>query len=735
MKTNITTTKPIIIAITLLCTFAAVLRHNGASRDSVAAQTTDVSRSSSAAIKDSFGQLPLYFLANQGQLARRVAFYVPGREQTLFFTPQGITFALHNQAQWNLQLEFVGANPHVKPVGREQAEAEFNYFNGTPDQWQTGIKTYRSIVYENLWPGIDLVYSGHVNQMKYEFHVQPGADPAQIKLAYRGASSLQLTEAGALEVKTPVAAFTDDQPVSYQEIAGQRVTVTTAYALARKGHSYSFQLGQYDRSQPLVIDPVMIVYCGYIGGTGTDLGTDIAVDNEGNAYVTGYTNSRSKGVVPAFPTKVGPELNFQSDSACSDCFDAFVAKVNKEGKLVYCGYIGGNARDWGFGITVDSKGRAYVVGQTASSKFPLNIGPKLYKSGGQDAFIARVSADGTKLEYCGYIGGDMHNDSAADVAVNSEFEAYVVGSTDSRDLPGEMAAYTSWNWNHSGGMSDAFVVKIKDGGAAVEYAGYLGGNQFDAGMGIDVDEKSNAFVGGYTQSNETSFAVKVGPDLTFNGSQDGFVARINADGKTLDYCGFIGGSGDDDVSGIAVTTIGEAYLVGSTTSTQTTFPVIGDSVDATHNGGNDAFIARVKEDGSSLWLSGFVGGSGSDSGIAISLDATGNAYIAGVTVSNETSFPETDGPDLTYNETGDAFVAKLRADGKIVYCGYVGGKQGDYAWGIATDKTLPDAEAFIVGRTNSTQTDAFPLKAGPDLTYNGSGPPLGFDAFVAKISK
>jgi hypothetical protein len=727
------TIKTICLTIALFA-LALLLNQNNISHRTVAAH--DAATESSKAAKEAFGKLPLYFLENQGQLDPRVSFYVPGREQTLYFTPQGISFALtpaHQSSQWNLQLKFVGANPHVQPRGREQAAAEFNYFTGAADEWQTGVKTYTSIVYENLWPGIDLVYAGHVNQMKYEFHVKPGADPAQIKLAYHGAESLALTAAGALEIKTPITSFNDDQPVSYQEIAGQRVNVPTAYALERTGHAYHFTLGAYDRSQPLVIDPAMLMYCGYIGGSGTDIGTDIAADKEGNAYVTGFTNSKHKGVINPFPVTVGPELAFQSDNVCGDCYDAFVAKVNKEGKLVYCGYIGGNKSDSGYGITVDSKGRAYVVGQTASTKFPVNVGPKLVKSGTHDGFIARVSADGKTLEYCGYIGGTANNDTAVDVAVNSDFEAFVVGSTDSKDLLNVMGASTSWQWTYGDGLGDAYALKIKDGGASVVYGGFIGGVQWDVGTSIDVDAKGNAYVGGYTQSDHATFPIKIGPDLTFNGSQDGFVARINDKGDGLDYCGYLGGSGDDDVSGLAVTEGGEAYLTGGTTSNN--LPIAGAAADASYNGSGDAFIAVVKEDGSSLALSGYFGGKQSESGIAISLDASGNAYITGATDSDESTFPVTDGPDLTFNGTADVFVAKLRNDGMVIYCGYLGGKLEDVPWGIATDKTLPDAEAFLVGRTNSTQTHAFPLLNGPDLTFNGNGPPLGNDAFVAKISK
>ncbi|MBI3988741.1 MAG: hypothetical protein HY347_03900 [candidate division NC10 bacterium] len=198
-----------------------------------------------------------------------------------------------------------------------------SYFKGSREQWKTGLSTYATLVYPDLWPGIDLVYSGTVNRLKYTFLVKPGADPSQIKLAYRGVTAVRLTEAGQLEVSTPVGRFQDDRPVSYQEVDGRRVEVPTAYALDPNATSesqvYGFSLGAYDQEKPLLLDLAVLIYAGYIGGDGSEWGFGIAVDRAGSAYITGGTTSTEA----TFPVTVGPDLTFNGD------WDAFVAKIGE----------------------------------------------------------------------------------------------------------------------------------------------------------------------------------------------------------------------------------------------------------------------------------------------------------------------------------------------------------------------------------------------------------------------
>ncbi|MBN2437241.1 MAG: SBBP repeat-containing protein, partial [Deltaproteobacteria bacterium] len=350
-----------------------------------------------------YGNIPLFFIPNKGQLDERVAYAIRGRDKSVYFTPEGLTFVLSepvkalpankkrflreiepgeveqvvHQKRWVVKLGFVGSRRDVRPESLEQADTLISYFRGRPGEWKAGLRTSSKIIYRDLWPGIDLVYYGTVNRMKYEFIVHPGADPERIRLSWRGADRVEVTREGRLELTTPAGILQDDIPVAWQETDGQRTGVPVAYALERMpgvhladlslsaddsaafygtcpqygDHVYGFKVGAYDRSRTLVLDPAMLVYCGYIGGSNGDIGIGIAVDGAGNAYVTGYTASTEA----TFPVAVGPDLTFNG------LIDAFVAKVNASGTaLAYCGYIGGSGLDIGYGIAVDGAGNAYV---------------------------------------------------------------------------------------------------------------------------------------------------------------------------------------------------------------------------------------------------------------------------------------------------------------------------------------------------------------------------------------
>jgi hypothetical protein len=709
--------------------------------------TSEPDSGARADIEEHFGKLPLYFIENRGQVDSRVAYYVKGRDKTLFFTSEGLTLVLNGKDEvsssnetgfrrvsyssggdqsgkvssmrrWVVKLDFVGANSDVRPVGVEPTEAVFSYFKGPRDQWKTGLKTYASVIYRDLWPGIDLVYTGTVNRLKYRFVVRPGADPEVIRLAYRGATSVVVTDGGQLGVNTPVGGFNDDRPYSYQEVKGQRVEVATGYRLqggsTKEASIYGFKVDPYDRSIPLIIDPAVLVYCGYIGGSGYDTIRGIAVDDDGNAYITGITSSTETN----FPVTVGPDLTYNGED-----YDAFVAKVNATGTaLDYCGYIGGSNYDLGRGIAVDDDGSAYITGSTRSteSTFPVTVGPDLTYNGSQDAFIAKVNVSGTALDYCGYIGGSW-GDSGYGIAVDVDGNAYVTGETSSNEANFPVTVGPDLTYD---GSLDAFVAKVNASGTALDYCGYIGGSGNEDGGRIAVDDAGNAYITGTTRSTEDSFPVTVGPDLTYNGSEDAFIAKVNVSGTAFDYCGYIGGDSRDYGCGIAVDDDGSAYVTGWTFSTESTFPVtVGP--DLTYNGSQDAFIAKVNVSGTALDYCGYIGGSSSDSGWGIAVDGDGNAYITGGTSSTEANFPVTVGPDLIYNGGHDVFIAKVNASGTALdYCGYIGGSNYDLGRGIAVDD---DGSAYITGSTRSTES-TFPVTVGPDLTYNGSQ-----DAFIAKV--
>ena len=270
-------------------------------------------------------------------------------------------------------------------------------------------------------------------------------------------------------------------------------------------------------------------------------------------------------------------------------------------------------------------------------------------NGGNDAFVAKVRADGTSLVYCGFIGGKAP-DYGFGIAVDSGGNAYVAGSTDSAD--GSFPVIGGLDSTHNGGTRDAFVVKVRADGTSLIYCGFIGGTGYDQGNGIAVDSSGSAYVTGSTDSSAggagaLGFPVTIGPDLTQNGSNDAFVAKVRADGTGLVYCGFIGGTGIDGGQGVAVDSDRNAYVTGYTTSTATSFPeTVGP--DLSHNGDFDAFVAKVRADGTALTYCGFIGGSGEEFGPSsgIAVDSSGNAYVTGHTTSTETSFPVIVGPDL-----------------------------------------------------------------------------------------
>ena len=304
--------------------------------------------------KAGLGKLPLYFIENRGQIDARAAYYVQGARTGVYFTKTGIVYALTSPAEKQsdaagpaaagegrfrsasfspldrdpeaqatrrhaIRLDFEGANPDVKLVGHGRTEAVVSYFKGTPSEWKTALPTYAGVVYEELWPGIDLVYGGETGKLKYSFLVKPGADPSRIRLTYRGASAVRLTDAGRLQVETTAGGFEEDVPYAYQEDGGgkARTEVQAAFELeaaaGRGEHGFGFQVGNYDKTRTLVLDPVVLAYCGYIGGSGNDLGGGIAVDTAGNAYVAGYTDSTE----PGFPVTVGPDLSYNGGHATS----------------------------------------------------------------------------------------------------------------------------------------------------------------------------------------------------------------------------------------------------------------------------------------------------------------------------------------------------------------------------------------------------------------------------------
>jgi len=658
-----------------------------------------------------FSNLPLLFVENRGQLAETVRFSVPGSGRTLYFTREGITVALEGDGRrWALKLDFVNANPDVVLRGEEAQQAIFSYFQGNdPEKWQAGCPTYARILYEDLWPGIDLVYRGEVNRLKHEFAVAPGADPRRIRFEFRGATDVRLDGEGDLVLETPLGSFEDARPVAYQMRDGERIEVDAAFAL--EGTRVGFMLGAFDATCPLVLDPETIVYSGFLGGSSTDTGVEIAVDAAGAAYVTGATQSAD------FPTAGGLDPSFNGG-----LLDAFVAKIDATGDaLLFSGFLGGSSIDFSNGIAVDAAGAAYMTGGTRSSDFPAVGGlGSSYNGGYYDAFVAKVDPTGTALVYSGLVGGSW-TDNGTGIAVDTDGAAYVQGLTGSRDFPVVGNLGPSFN----GGPLDAFVMKVNRTGDALAYSGFLGGSGEDCGLGIAVDLSGAAYLTGYTDSVDFPTVGGLGP-IHDNGRYntfadfDAYVAKVDPSGSMLVYSGCLGGTSGEFGWDIAVDASGAAYVTGTTASSD--FPTVGGLDPSFHGGSLDAFVAKIDSTGDAILFSGFLGGSNSEEGRGIAVDGSGAVYLTGLTASAD--FPVLGGLDASYNGgASDAFVAKVSPAGTaLVFSGFLGGSDSDEGTSIAVG---PEGFAYATGWTDSTD---FPTMGGLGPSYNGSR-----DAFVTKI--
>ncbi|HUW15316.1 MAG TPA: SBBP repeat-containing protein, partial [Anaerolineae bacterium] len=404
--------------------------------------------------------------------------------------------------------------------------------------------------------------------------------------------------------------------------------------------------------------------------------------------------------------------------------------------LVYAGYIGGSLDDEGNGIAVDAAGSAYIVGTTQSSQatFPVSgTWLDLTQNGGWDAFVAKVNSTGTGLDFCGYVGGG-ESDYGTSIALGSGSNFYITGytgSTQANGFPISGGPDTTFN----GGDLDAFVAKIREL-TGTQYCGYIGGSMNEWGHGIAVDAWGRAHVAGSTLSNDHTFPngggmlAYVGPDAFNNGKLDAFAVRVKSDGSGLEQATYFGGTSDDEGYGIAVDDTANVYVTGKAGSPLFVFGGVP-GPDTSHNGGAEAFVAKIIPDWSALEYGGYIGGHSADVGRGIAVDSTGAADIVGITGSDQDSFPDGNGfgsvPgfDQTFNGTMDAFVVKVKPTGTgLVYATYFGGQSRDDGIGIAVDRA---GNAFITGFTRSTP-GTFPRTVGPDLNWNGS-----YDAFVAKL--
>jgi len=674
-----------------------------------------------ARVSESYGKLPLHFEANRGQADKAVRFLSHGAGYSLYLTADEAVLVLSKPAadakRVALRMNLVGAARTPAVSGIDELPGKANYLIGKDQsKWRRNVPTYARVRYREVYPGIDLVYYGNQRRLEYDFVVAPGADPSKIVLGFKGAEKLAIDAEGDLVLHTSSGDLRQHKPIIYQNVDGVRREIDGSYV--RKGAGrIGFKLAAYDRTQPLVIDPVLS-YSTFLGGSAGEGIAGIAVDTTGAAYIAGSTGSAD------FPATAGAfDTSFNGGSS-----DVYVVKLNAAGSaLVYSTFLGGSAGDSAAGIAVDATGAVYVAGSTSSSDFPTTAGAfDTSFNGGNpfssaDVFVAKLDAAGSTLVYSTFLGGSG-NETSGGVAVDAAGAAYTTGFTDSVDFPTTPGAFDA---SYNGGL-DVFVSKLNPAGSALVYSTFLGGGDFDASSGIAVDAAGNAYVTGSTFSAD--FPTSPGAfDTSFNGTADVFVTKLDAAGSALVYSTYLGGSGGEGAQHIAVDATGAAYVAGGTASAD--FPTTAGAFDTSINGARDAFVTKLNATGSALAYSTFLGGSRDDLANGIAVDATGAAYVTGSTSS--TDFPTTAGAfDTSFNgglgfTVSDAFATKLDATGSaLVYSTFLGGSANEGAAGIAVDAA---GGAYVAGNTSSPD---FPTTPGAFSTSIRGGS----EGFITKIA-
>lgn len=701
------------------------MQANAADMPEATRSTVAPTKETQSKIIESYARSPLSFEANRGQTAEQVKFVSRGPGYTLFLTNDEAVLALrdhskvHQAAGTTLRLQFVGANRHATVKGLEELPGKSNYFVGNdPKQWQTGIPAYARVKYHDVYPGVDVNYYGTQQQLEFDFVVAPGADPSQIALHLQADPSAKAQKQGKLRVdnhgdlveSTRAGELRLRKPTVYQIIANageaEKKLVETKYVL-KKNFQVGFEVGSYDKTRELVIDPIVPFYSTYLGGAANDFGLSIAVDPKGNAYITGATAS----------------LNFPVPGCVFGCvynggaFDAFVTELNPAGFPVYSDYLGGAGTDYGYGIAVDFNGSAYVTGATNSLNFPVPGCIICANRGGFDAFVTEVAPGGAGLIYSTYLGG-KGNDYGRAIAVDNNGDAYVTGITSSHNFPMFACAFCVFQ----GGATDAFVTELRPFGVGFVFSTYLGGKGNDYGYGITFDPNERPIVTGSTTS--LNFPVVAGCFQCANaGLSDAFITEFNFAGAGLLASTYLGGTGNDYAYAIAQNTNEGIFITGSTASQN--FPVVNCLQCVFQGGASDAFVTHFNPALTGLVYSTYLGGKGTDSGRGIALDAKLDALVTGYTSS--VNFPVANCFQCVYNGgASDAFVTSLIPPGPgLNFSTYLGGKGNDYGYGIGVNLSFNPLAAFVTGSTTSVN---FPVLGCFQCVNGGAS-----DAFVVGL--
>ena len=566
------------------------------------------------------GRLPLRFEENRGQFDSPVRFMARSAGGKLQFTSRGPEF-LVGSSTVEIGLVHANAAPKIEPLDRMPAVT--NYMVGTRDKWRGGIANFARVRYQQVYPGIDVVYYGTQNQLEYDFVLAPGANPDAIRLKFKGGVHVSLTSSGDIALQSSDGKVLQKAPAIYQD----KRKVEGRYTLLAN-NEVGFRLAGYDRTRALTIDPIL-VYCEYIGTSGADQITTMKMGQKGLLYVAGSTNTGEFSTI---------------DGAYSDhslgLTDIFLAIIdttaNGNFALKYFSYLGGSGLDIPNAIDVDPNGVAYMTGTTTSVDFPM-VGNSVQTTSSATSVLSFIAAvdpsgyGGSSLVYSTYLGGTTGNQSGNGLVVGKDGYIYTIGTTLATDFPVTTSAYAGVLY----GSSDAYLCKIDPNSTSMLYSTYLGGELSDQGRAIAVGTDGKVYFAATTVS--TQFPME-GPGYrqTLSGPEDIIIGKMDMTQfgePSLIYSTYFGGTDLDEVKAMALDAKNNVILTGFTLSTD--LVTTSDAVQRNPGGNGDAFVAVVNPSDPAHFLvySTYFGGSQGEVAYAVQASASGNIYLTGYTLS------------------------------------------------------------------------------------------------------
>ena len=636
--------------------------------------------------KAAMARLPLRFEENRGQWDASVRFAARSAGANLQLTTRGPAF-LVGANRVEISLVHASPSPVIQPLDRMPATT--NYMVGARSQWHTGIANYSRVRYQSVYPGIDVVYYGNQNQLEYDFVLAPGANPDAIRLHFGGDVQVSLTPDGDLALRSDGAQVLQKAPVIYQDNRPIRGRYTL---LAR--NQVGFRLDRYDRTRPLVIDPIL-VYCAYMGSSGNDRIIAMKMGPNGQLYITGST-----------PTSEMPYIDGAYDNfndGLTDIFLAIIDTTDGNFTLKYFSYLGGTNNDVPQALEVDSAGVAYLAGYTSSVDFPMagNSYQTTASTTGTTGFVATIDPSlygGVSLTYSTYLSGTDGLTTITGIALDSAGFIYLIGTTRATDFPYTDSAYAQVLF----GSQNAFLTKLDRNSLSLPYSTYLGGGTTDEGKSIAVGTDGKVYFGITTTGTqfplEGPYYSNVSPDAVGVHTIVGMMDMTKSGEASLVYSTYFGGSNNDEVRKIALDAHNNVILTGFTLSND--FPTTADAVQHNPGGNTDVFVSIVNPNDPPRFLiySTYFGGAQGEVGYDVKPDGAGNIYFTGYSLS----------PDLftvgaLYGWGGgiDVFVAAV-TPGKpgragLRFCTYLGA-DGTY---VASTLVLgPDGSIYVGGYGN-----------------------------------